>query len=231
MAVTVITWLWGDKYGVRDVNRLARAVFKYAKSCDRFVLFSDSTERLPGLDSLVEQRPIPDLPLRGRGCFCRLRMFDPAWQMQEGLYETIVAIDLDVIIVGALDPLFQTQDTFKILTGANATNPNPYNASIMLLQAGKHPEVWREFSPEKAKLFDHSSHEFPDDQGWLWHMLPGFKGWPVGQQSGIYAFQKPGWPKGNDLPADARIVVFFGYRKPAMFERLPWIKKYWMDAA
>ena len=72
--VTVITWLWGNKYGVKDVNRLARGVRKHSKTIDRFVLFTDQVERLADLDLNIEQNRIPDLYLCGRGCFCRLRM-------------------------------------------------------------------------------------------------------------------------------------------------------------
>lgn len=229
MALDIITWLWGDKYGPADVIRLESRIRQNLKTPFQFHVCTDHRDRK--FSPSIHVHAIPDHELMNRSCFCRLRMFDPEWQRQEGMSGTMVAIDLDVVIVGALDPLFQTEDSFKILTGANAVNPNPYNASIMLLQAGQHPEVWRDFSPTKAKQVDHPDHEFPDDQGWLWHMLPGFKGWPVGQESGIYAFQKPGWPKGNTLPADARMVVFFGYRKPAMFAGLPWIKKYWTEAA
>ncbi len=70
-------------------------------------------------------------------------------------------------------------------------------------------------------------YEFPDDQGWIWHKLPRAAGWLAGPTSGIYGFKKPGWPPGDNLPADARLVAFPGARDPSQFTHLPWVRKYW----
>jgi len=167
--------------------------------------------------------------LCGRHCFCRLRMFDPVWQGWHGIDGKIIALDLDVIITGEIDHLFAGDATFKILKGANASNPNPFNASVMMLRTRHHSEVWTDFNIDHAGAIPF--HEFPDDQGWIHHKLPRADGWQVGA-SGIYAFQKPGWPKGrDDLPDDARIVTFIGKRKPQQFGHLPWIRKHWTAAA
>jgi len=157
-------------------------------------------------------------------------MFDPVWQDWHGLQGKIISLDLDLVITGEIDHLFAGNSTFKILHGANASNPNPFNASIMMLRSGEHGEVWNTFSYRDALKTRY--HEFPDDQGWIWHKLPQADGWKVGSASGIYAFQKPGWPAGTlDLPDDARIVTFIGRRKPQQFQNLPWIRKYWTAAA
>jgi len=229
MAIDVITWMWGDKYGMRDIVRLFKAVKKNLRAEHRFHVFSEPD--FPHLEDGygIKAHPIEDPSLIGRNCFCRLRMFDPRWQQRNDLRGTIVSLDLDVVITGTLDPLFETSKTFMILRGANAANPCPYNASVMLLKAGHHAKVWTEFSIEKANAVPF--YEFPDDQGWIWHMLPKAHGWPVGK-SGIYAFQKPGWPKGNDaLPVNARLVTFIGARKPEQFTALPWVQKFWTEAA
>lgn len=161
------------------------------------------------------------------GCFCRLRIFDREWQVARGIKpgDRLVNMDLDTVITGPLDPLFNRAETFMILQGANAANPCPFNGSLMMLRAGAHPEVWSDFSLEKARQIPF--YEFPDDQGWLHHKLPKAPGWKVGAQSGVYAFQKPGWPKGEALPSDARMVVFPGWRSPEKFKHLQWIKDNW----
>ncbi len=172
-----------------------------------------------------------DLPLtKIKGCFARLRMFDPLYQenieiVAHSKIDRIVCMDLDTVITGPLDPLFDRDETFLILQGANAANPCPFNGSLMMLRAGHHSEVWSDFSLEKARAVPF--YEFPDDQGWIHHMLPNAAGWKVGAESGVYAFQKPGWPKGDDLPADARMVVFPGWRSPEKFKHLKWIKENW----
>lgn len=190
----------------------------------RFVVFTDRKRDMPS--HLVEQQGLVDTYLIGKGCFCRLRMFDPEWQREHKMDERIVALDLDDVIVGPLDDVFHTSEKFMILQGVNALNPNPYNCSVVLLRAGTHPEVWRDFSLEKAARI--KFHEFPDDQGWIWHKLPNARGWKGGETSGIYAFQKPGWVgPGNQLPRNARIVAFFGWRKPSLFKDVPWVQKHW----
>jgi hypothetical protein len=227
MALNVITWLWGSKYGTRDVIRLANAVEDQLRCEHRFYLFTDRSHF--GLPSRVRVCAISDPMLCARHCFCRLRMFDPVWQGWHGIDGKIISLDLDVIITGEIDHLFAGDASFKILKGANASNPNPFNASVMMLHSGAHAEVWTDFSIERAR--DIPYHEFPDDQGWIHHKLPWADGWSVGT-SGIYAFKKPGWPRGqDDLPDDARIVVFIGSRKPQQFEHVPWIRKYWTAAA
>ena len=95
----------------------------------------------------------------------------------------------------------------------------------MMLRAGAHSEVWSDFTLEAAQQVPFF--EFPDDQGWIHHKLPGAAGWQVGTSSGVYAFQKPGWPKGDTLPKDASIVAFPGHRDPKKFVNLPWVHDNW----
>lgn len=205
---------------------------KHSTVVNRFVLFCDNfSERLVGLDHNIEQQRIADMFLRGRGCFCRLRMFDSGWQKSNGFTDPIVSLDLDLVITGPLDDLFARDDDFTILKGANAVNPNPFNASVMMLKPGVRPDVWSEFSLARAEAIPF--HEFPDDQGWIWHMVPAAAVWKVGHKSGIYAFEKPGWPANGSkhLPDDARIVAFIGSRKPWQYASLPWMKTHWEAAA
>jgi len=225
--LNVICWLWGSKYRDIDVIRLRNGVRKYLHESHRFLLFTDQV--LYFSDLSIDVRPLQDRHLTTRSCFCRLRMFDPHWQKLNGLEGRILSLDLDLVLVSRIDALLQTASTFKILQGANATNPNPFNASIMLLRCGHHAEVWNDFSPGLAQVMPF--HEFPDDQGWIWHKLPKADGWKVGKDSGIYAFQKPGWRTGSiDLPSDAKIVAFIGKRKPRMYEFVPWVRQYWTHA-
>ncbi len=188
----IVTWMWGTKYGPEDVRKLRDGVSRHLKQEYKFSLNAPAPE---------------DYDLIA-GCFCRLRIFNRGWQVSRGIKEgdRLVNMDLDSVVTGSLDALFNRPETFMILQGANAANPCPFNGSLMMLRAGYHQEVWSDFSLEKAKQIPF--YEFPDDQGWLHHKLPHAAGWKVGAPSGIYAYQKPGWPKGDNLPADARIVAF-----------------------
>jgi hypothetical protein len=223
--LTVCTWFWGNKYGVEDVLKLQAGVRRHLRQEHRFVVITD----LPGKfeDTNVwawcmneEDRHLLEI----KGCFVRLRMFDPVWQAQRKITGRAVCIDLDTVITGPLDPLFDRPEPFVILQGANASNPCPYNGSLWMLRPGVNDHVWSEFSLEAANRIP--KHEFADDQGWLWVKAPNAAAWKAGV-NGVYAFQKPGWPKGEALPVDARIVVFPGWRDPSKFVHLPWVREHW----
>ncbi len=227
---TVITWLWGTKYGARDVSRLCKRVKDTLKTPHRFVAFCDRYDK--DITPLAEVRLIEkeDFPLMTRSCFVRLRMFDPNWQRQNGFDERIISIDLDNVIIDRLDQPFNNNNSFMILQHVNTVNPNPFNASVMMLRAGMHPEVWMDFTPEKAARTPF--HEFPDDQGWIHYKLPNALGWTAGPSTGIYGFKKKGWPggSGTHLPPNAKIICFMGYRKPIDYSDVSWIQKYWLEA-
>ena len=224
MALTFITWFWGHKYPAEDIIKLATGLKRNSNQQFRFVVFSQHDLQFGHYD-FIEVAKLTDEKLIGQGCFCRLRMFDPTWQAWHGFNDRIVSVDLDLIVTDNIDALFNSNEPFKILQHVNAVNPNPFNCSLMLLRAGQCSEVWTDFNLEKVKTIPF--HEFPDDQGWIWHKLPKAKGWNGGVASGIYAFQKPGWPRGNHLPHNAKMVAFIGWRKPVQFKHLDWVNQNW----
>jgi hypothetical protein len=211
VALIFVTWIWGSKYGAHYVARLRSGVRRHHHGQHDFLAVAPSGADHGLLD----------------GCLCRLRMFSPQWQGKFGIAQgdRIVCLDLDLIVTGELDPLFNRPEDFVILAGANAANPCPFNGSVMMLRAGSNAHVWDQFSLEAADRMPH--YHFPDDQGWIWHALPDAAVWNVGPSSGIYAFRKPQWPKHDQLPDDARMVAFPGHRDPSQFTALPWVRRYW----
>lgn len=160
-----------------------------------------------------------------KGCFARLRVFDPQWQARQGIEpgDRIVCLDLDLIITGSLDGLFDRAEPFVILQGVNSSNPCPHNGSVWMVQAGYGEDVWSDFSLEAARQVPF--YEFPDDQAWFAAKMP--EAGAFGSEDGVYAFQKLGWPKGNALPKNACIVAFPGWRDPVGFQHLDWVKEHW----
>lgn len=207
----VSTWCWGDKYPPRYRERLAASVARRLALPHAFRVFAPEPQ-----DSVL-----CDIP----GCFARLRAFDLQWQARQGIEpgERIVCLDLDLIVTGALDTLLARPEPFAILQGVNAANPCPYNGSVWWTTAGYRPDVWTDFSLEAAQAVPHF--DFPDDQAWLAHKLP--RAAAIGAADGVYAFAKVGWPAGTNLPADARLVAFPGWRDPATFEHLDWVREHW----
>jgi hypothetical protein len=223
----VVTWWWGDKYPAHYVERLRDGLRRHLRQPYRLLCMVDRLLERPALTGVGYRQILDHDLIAQQGCFARLRMFDRDWQFAREIApeERIGCIDLDCVVTGPLDPLFDRPESFVILQGANAANPCPVNGSLMMLRGAAHQDVWSDFSLEAARQVPF--HEFPDDQGWIAHKLPGCAGWQAGPESGVYAFKKPGWPKGDDLPKDARLVVFPGWRDPAKFEHLGWVKRNW----
>jgi hypothetical protein len=216
--------LWGNKYSTEDVAKLYRGVKRNLSKDFRFICFRDESRQFA---EGIEQYPIPDMELtKVKGCFARLRLFDPEFQARLGIPEEtrIVNLDLDMVITGPLDDLLDRSDYFTILQGVNSANPCPYNGSIWMLRAGYKRHVWTSFSLEKAEQLPR--YEFPDDQQWFWELMPDAGEW--GPKDGVFAFKKVGWPKGDALPKDAKIVSFPGWRDPSKFTHLPWVQQHWV---
>lgn len=206
----VSTWLWGTTYGPEYVDRLRAGVGRNLRQPHEFRVFTPEPEDL----YLTEIK----------GCFARLRAFNPEWQARNGITGRLVCLDLDLIVTGALDDLFSNPAPFGILQGVNASNPGKFNGSIWWTTAGYRPEVWSDFSLGAAAKVPHFS--FPDDQAWLEAKLPDAAS--IGPAQGAYAMHKPGWPRGEALPKNASIVAFPGWRDPSGFTHLPWVKEHWI---
>lgn len=224
--LAICTWLWGNKYDYDDVVRLKMGLDRHVSQRFRFLLMTERERVIVDPRADVERHAIKDPELLGyKGCFVRLRMFDRGWQHNRKIDDRLVCMDLDVVVTGSLDALFDRDEEFVILAGGNSMNPCPFNGSVMMLKAGCHHELWDDFSVEAASKIPF--YEFPDDQGWFAHKVPRAATWKCGKESGIYAFKKPGWPPGDDLPRDARIVVFPGKRQPKDFRSLKWVRDNW----
>ena len=205
------TWAWGSKYGPEYIDRLRAGIARNLTLDHAFRVFSPPAE--------------DEYLTHVKGCFARLRMFDPAWQAANGFEpgDRIVCLDLDLIVTGSLDHLVTRPEPFGILQGVNAANPGKFNGSFWWTTAGYRPDVWSDFTLEAAAKVPH--YEFPDDQAWLEAKLPDAGA--VGPEQGVYGFQKPGWPRGNALPRNASIAAFPGWRDPQGFTHLDWVKEHW----
>jgi hypothetical protein len=123
--ITCVTYAWGKKYNAVYIDRLAAGIKRHLKQPHRFVVITDDFARCSlGLSCWAiprEDRYLTEV----RGCFARLRLFDPEFLSQHMVEadERVVCLDLDMIITGPLDPLFDRPEPFVILQGVNASNP------------------------------------------------------------------------------------------------------------
>lgn len=223
MALVIATWLWGGKWGGHYVDRLFAGVGRHLRQPYRTLLITDRSGVTA--DTVCGIEPDDHALLALPGCLVRVRMFDARWQASVGIQpgDRVVNVDVDAVITGALDPLFDRPDAFTILQHVNSTNPCPFNGSLWMFRGGERHDVWNDFSIEASRKVPY--HAIPDDQGWLHHKFPDAAAWTAAD--GVYAFKKKTWPgKGHALPANARIVAFPG-RDPGKFLWLDWVRTHW----
>lgn len=213
MKTVVGCFVWGTKYPQAYVDRLELGLRRHTTFPFRFRVFHPAPEDM----HLTEVK----------GCFARLRVFDPEWQARNGIDpgDRLVIVDLDVVVTGDLEPLLTKPEPFGILCGVNSANPGKFNGSFWWTTGGYRPDVWTDFSLEAAAKVPF--YEFPDDQAWLEAKLADVAG-EVGPGDGLYALHKPGWPRGDALPRNARLVAFPGWRDPAGYVTLDWVKRHWL---
>lgn len=144
---------------------------------------------------------------RKPNCFRRLSMFrrDAA----DIFGQRFVCMDLDCVIGGPLDPLFNRKEDLVLYKG---TAPErPYNGSMMLIRAGCRPHVFERFDQHGA---DVSGERFVgSDQAWLAHSLGwGEKTWS--EKDGVFFYGQGSVYKAVANTVKPRILFFPGKIKP-----------------
>lgn len=232
--LSVVCWRWPPlpgyraTFGPQTVNVLRSMVARCYTDPHRFLCVTNDRT---GIDPRVEiVKPWNDFvsvpnPNAARGrprpsCFRRLRAFHPDIAATFG--ERFVSLDLDVVLVGDVRPLWNRLEDFVCYGGTHATNP--YNGSMWLLRAGTRPQVWERFNPETSPAQAKAAGFFGSDQGWISACLgPDEARW--GQADGVYSFRNAVRPLGA-LPSGARMVVMHGAWKPwdlHVKTRHPWV--------
>lgn len=210
--IRVLTWLWSQpdgrsRYTAQHVNIWAAMVRRNLTMPHTIACVTDMPE---GIDRHVEiiepPRDFEDwrIPTWGKDkpqCLRRIAMFAPDAAKTFG--ERFVCMDLDVVIHGALDPMFETDATFKIAVGTG--RGRPYNGSMMLITAGARPQVYERFTPEAAA--EAGQRFIGSDQAWISHCLPGEATW--GQPDGLEY-----WTSWRRNPKRSRLTFFPGAMKP-----------------
>jgi hypothetical protein len=235
-------------YVADHVNRLDSMLRRHVSMPFEHVCVTDMPE---GIQPSVRIVPMwPDLCDYGK-CYRRLKVFDPA--MREVLGPRIVSIDLDTVITGNIDNLFDRPEPFVIWgdrTQVDAAAGTPYCGSLFMLEIGYRPDVFTAFDPDVALNLRKTKGWVGSDQAWLGHMIPGAPVWK--KADGVYSFRLdiqirvPLRPRGaiickpelipkpqfrnGDLPGNARIVFFHGAEDPSqthLHVQHKWIATHW----
>lgn len=213
--LSVLAWYWRQRngrasYGPETVNIWAAMVRRNLSMPHRIACVTNCPD---GIDSSIKIIAPPRdfenvrIPSWGEGkpqCLRRLSMFRPDAGRIFG--DRFVSMDLDCVISGPLDPLFDTADDFRIMEGT-APKQRPYNGSMLLMTAGARPQVYTEFTPERAAIA--GRHFLGSDQAWIGFALGwGEKTWSERDGAVWYS------PRYSRDPPDCRVMFFPGTPKP-----------------
>lgn len=239
----VICWKWKpnpgyrSKFSVDTVNVLRRMVARNLSMPHRFSCITDDSK---GIDPEVRVIPLwndfSNVPspsgAHNPSCYRRLRMFAP--DAVELIGERIVSMDLDTVITGSLDPLFDRPEDF-VIWGGQSVQPkqkilfNWYNGSLMMLRAGTRTQVWDKFDPKRSPMEAHRANSRGSDQGWITYCLgKGEAIWT--DKDGVLSYRSHIAVNGNRLPPGARVVNFHGRNDPwnsEIYSRCTWIREHY----
>lgn len=242
--VNVICMKWGTKFGPEYVNILHNMVQRYLARPHRFICITDNAEGFnPGIESL----PIPSAGPADTNFthgWRKLAMFASPLGDLKGM---TLFLDLDVVVVDRLDPLFEykpgeicvVRDYRMIrVRGDDFVG----NTSVLRFNAGEDPEVLADFiaawDGDKAiyrneqEFLSHWFHSRGRWQHWPDTWCPSFKHDCVALGPLSYITT----PK---IPEGAKVIVFHGDPKPEdalagkgskwyrKIRPTPWVSDYW----
>lgn len=209
--ITVLTWLWRQDrgratYSAAHVNIWAAMVRRHLAMPHRLACVTDMPQGIdPDVAIIQPPREYEGIRIPSWGetkpqCFRRLAMFAP--DAAERFGERFLAMDLDVVIRGPIDPIVDRPEDFVIFRGTAPSRP--YNGSMLLLTAGARPQVVAQLTAEAAIAA--GQRYVGSDQAWIAHVLgAGEATW--GPEHGV------DWWNGHGEPA-ASVVFFPGSVKP-----------------
>ena len=220
----IICMKWGTKFGVNYVNTLAAMVRRHLPTPHRFVCFTDNGA---GLDPRIEVFPLPEmnlpehLPERG---WRKLTVFNEKLADLEG---TALFLDLDVVILSDLRPLFEHPGRFLIVHEWGFRDPVIGNSSVFRFEVGKHPDILDYF----VNHLDVVRERHRNEQAYLSHAVHA-KGileyWPEEWCISFKRHCMRPFPINYFLPPKkpekAKIVIFHGNPNPDV-ARDGWIGK------
>lgn len=208
---TIVCMKWGVKYGPDYANRLFRMLEHWMRGPFELICFTDDST---GLLPEINHRPLPEVsippgsPERG---WNKVGMFHPEIGLPE---RPVLFLDLDVVLTGEMDILFEIEGDFLICNDWNWRKPGVGNSSVFRFVPGTQDHIWKIFeeNPEAIKLRHRNEQEFvtaeanglrfwPDElcRSYKRHCLPGGL---------LKPFLSP------RLPDGARVLIFHGDPKP-----------------
>lgn len=219
MDVNVACIKWGTRYGAHYVNNLYRGVETHLSRPFRFLCYTDDATGLcDGIEVVDIDRLVVHPSLRN-DVFQKLSLIHSG----SGLSGPTLFLDLDVILLGSLDPLFDYEPgKFCIIWNWIAwrktllrKRPDVGNSSVFRFEAGQYDHVLEEYlaDPNRART------EFPTEQAFLTECVRETKQyWPDDWVRSFKYQCRPvfplNWIRPPKIDPRTRILVFHGRPDP-----------------
>lgn len=210
-----LTIRWGTKYGPEYVNRLYAMVTRHTTPPFRFYCLTDAPNDIrPEVTCL----PLPelgcDLPRNTFGIWGKSRL----WHRElPGVSGPVLFMDLDVVVVGSLDPFFGYGDPDDVILARNPNTPFERlgQTSIFRYPVGKLAPLRERFLQDPQGIAD----QYRFEQRFVTRHAPGgIRFWPKGWVAHFKMHCIPPFPlnywMAPRLPPTARVVIFPGPLNP-----------------
>lgn len=235
---------WGTRYNGPYVNTLACMVARHLKRPHRFVCFTDDAT---GFSSRVEAKPL----LMANLSDLSASKFESAWN-KLGVFNDPLSdlsgptlfLDLDIVIVGGLDPFFEEKPgQFLIIRDFRDGKKGVGNSSVFRFEANGHADILATYLQNPAEI----KAQYGNEQNYLSHFLMKQEKLDYWPSPWCRSFKRDclpptplNWFQSAKLPADARIIVFHGAPNPAdavrgmrsktrMIRPVSWVKEHWRE--
>ncbi|THD43715.1 MAG: hypothetical protein E7774_12405 [Bradyrhizobium sp.] len=190
----------------------------------RFIAFTDDAS---GLDDGIEARPIPAIRLPATGLGGSPWRKLALWSRDIGVEGDILFMDLDVVVVGPLDDLFDYRPGELAIIRDWGTK-DCGNSSVMRFPAGGAPHLIDRFEAaplEMRRLYSNEQVYLSRESG-----LP-MAYWPSDWCPSFKATMMPHFPlnhfKTVQIPPGSRVVVFTGHPRPHEAMAGEWPAPWW----
>jgi hypothetical protein len=240
-AATVLCMKWGTKYGPEYVNRLYAMVARRLARPFRFVCLTDDAA---GIRADVACAPIPALPPiaqpKERG-WLKLASFSP--ELAGLLGDEVLYLDLDVVILGSLGPLFEHPGVLPLIRDWYHPVRLVGNSSVYRYRPADQYALFDAFRADADAIVGRVRNE----QEFLSEYLEArgeLSFWPKAWCQSFRVSCLAPWPlrawQTPRKPPDCRVLVFHGEPKPPealvgrpglgqTFRPAPWIADYWRE--
>lgn len=242
---TVICLKWGTRYGPEYVNKLYSMVARNTKRQLRFVCITDDANDLL---KEIEIKPMPEFDLPE---VFRFKGFRRMFLFKESLYDLtgqVLHLDVDLLVTGSIDDLFDYNPEAKYIVSENWTQPGAGigNMSVFRFQIGTQTKIWDRFSADPLGMLQ----KYVNSQTFCSRTLGEFAMYPLEWCIGFKQNLIPAWPLRYFVtpyspPVTAKIVAFTGkpdqdeaaagiWPEPKLRKRFykyirptPWIAEIW----